>query len=78
VARAGQKLFVFMLSHFFSSFFDDAAQPITSLHQFNFSISHKFNKISTLLSKRCYHTIFTEETGIPIISSIYHPVSFPL
>jgi hypothetical protein len=33
VACTGQKLFMFMLSHFFSSFFNDASQPITSLRE---------------------------------------------
>jgi hypothetical protein len=32
VARTGQKLFMFVLSHFLSSFFNDTSQPITSPH----------------------------------------------
>lgn len=34
MASFGQQLAVFVLSHFFSSFFDDAAQQITSFQRF--------------------------------------------
>jgi hypothetical protein len=35
MARPGQQFSVFMLSHFLTAFFDDAAQRITSLNQVN-------------------------------------------
>jgi hypothetical protein len=50
MARPGQQFSVFMLSHFLTAFFDDAAQRITSLNQVNI-----LNKIVfiALFEKRC-------------------------